>query len=92
MSSTHHPAQDRLRANLIHARREAGLTQRQLAERLGRPQSFVAKVELGDRRLDVVDLVLVARALGVAAESLLPTIEPEEGAADALRLDGLQRG
>ncbi len=43
----------------------AGLTQQQVADRLGRPQSFVAKVEGFERRLDVVEFVNLCRALGV---------------------------
>ena len=43
----------------------AGLTQQQVADRLGRPQSFVAKVEGCERRLDVVEFVNLCRALGV---------------------------
>ena len=46
-------------------RRDAGLRQSDLAERLGRPQSFVSKYESGERRLDVVDLLAVCRALGI---------------------------
>lgn len=50
-------------AVLVASRREAGLTQAQLAERLGKPPSFVAKIEIGDRRLDVVEFTAVAKAL-----------------------------
>ena len=49
---------------LIEIRRDAKLTQAALAERLGRPQSFIAKVENGERRLDVVEFVAVIKALG----------------------------
>ncbi len=38
------------------ARREAGLTQGQVAQALGRPQSFVSKIESGERRVDFVEL------------------------------------
>ena len=48
---------------LIAARRQAGLTQQQVADRLGRPQSFVAKYEGGERRLDIVEFVEIAKAL-----------------------------
>jgi transcriptional regulator with XRE-family HTH domain len=48
---------------LIKARKKAGLTQAQLAERLDRPQSFVAKYESGERRLDVVELLTIAQAI-----------------------------
>lgn len=48
---------------LTAAREKAGLTQQQLADRLGRPQSFVAKYEGGERRIDVIEFVAIARAL-----------------------------
>jgi transcriptional regulator with XRE-family HTH domain len=50
---------------MIGARKAAGLTQHALARRLKRPQSFVAKYEGGERRVDVVEFVTIARALGV---------------------------
>jgi transcriptional regulator with XRE-family HTH domain len=50
---------------LIEARKKADLTQAEVAERLGKPQSFVAKYEGGERRLDVVEFLEVARAIGV---------------------------
>jgi transcriptional regulator with XRE-family HTH domain len=46
------------------AREEAGLTQRQASELLGRSQSFVAKSESGERRVDVVELAAFAEAYG----------------------------
>ncbi len=47
------------------AREEAGLTQRQVAERLGRSQSFVAKCEQGHNRVDVAQLVEFCRVLEI---------------------------
>lgn len=44
-------------------RKSKNLTQAEVAERLGRPQSFVAKYEGGERRLDVAEFIEVARAL-----------------------------
>jgi len=61
----------KLRELLVAARRKAGLTQHEVAERLGRPQSFVAKVEGGERRLDVVEFVDLVRALGADPVKLL---------------------
>ena len=50
-------------AVLVATRREAGLTQAQLADRLGKPASFIAKIEIGERRVDVVEFAAIARAL-----------------------------
>ena len=48
---------------LVSVRKEAKLTQAAVAERLGRPQSYLAKVENGERRLDIVEFVALAEAL-----------------------------
>lgn len=60
---------------LIAERRAAGLTQRTLAERLGRPQSFVSKFEHAERRLDVVEFLQVVRALGADPDAILARVE-----------------
>lgn len=49
---------------LIEKRKEAGLTQAEVAKHLGRYQSFVATVESGQRRIDVVDLIEFSDAIG----------------------------
>jgi len=51
-------------AYLIEQRRKAGLTQAEVAKRLVRHQSFVATIESGQRRIDVVDLFEFAEAIG----------------------------
>ncbi len=48
----------RLREELVQVRLQAGLTQLDLAKRLGKAQSFVSKVETGERYLDVLDFLL----------------------------------
>lgn len=50
---------------LVTARKQARLTQAELAKRLRRPQSFVSKYERGERRLDVVEFGEVVRAMGL---------------------------
>ncbi|MBR1270315.1 helix-turn-helix transcriptional regulator [Bradyrhizobium sp. AUGA SZCCT0222] len=54
----------RLVALLVAVRKDAGVRQHTLAKKLGRPQSFIAKYEGGERRIDVVEFVAIARALG----------------------------
>ncbi len=58
---------------LIEARNTAGLTQRAVADSLGRPQSYVAKVEGFERRLDVVEYLEFANAVGVSPISAIKT-------------------
>jgi transcriptional regulator with XRE-family HTH domain len=62
---------DRLRELLKETRQKRGLTQIDVAKKVGRPQSFVSKYEKGERRLDVVEFLEVADALGADAGRLL---------------------
>lgn len=57
------PRHQRFLAQLVSLRKAKGLTQAQLAEKLGRPQSFVAKYEGAERRLDVLEFLDVTAAL-----------------------------
>lgn len=50
---------------LVSVRKEHGLTQRDLAALLKRPRSFVSRIEAGERRLDVVEFVAIAKALKI---------------------------
>ena len=69
------PRQQLLLSLLIAARKTKGMTQAEVAAALGRPQSFVAKYENGERRIDVVEFVDIAKALGVSTADLLSKIE-----------------
>jgi transcriptional regulator with XRE-family HTH domain len=73
----HSPDYAGLLALLRQARKDAGMVQQELAERLGRPQSFVAKVEGGERRIDVIEFIAIVKAIGArprpAAQTLYPT-------------------
>lgn len=60
---------------LVDARQNAGLTQVSLAKRLGRPQSFVSKYERGERRLDVIEFLEVARALSLDPVRIIHELE-----------------
>ena len=68
--SVHTRAYMVLRERLVSARHAAGLTQQELARKLGRPQSFVAKYEGGERRVDLVELFEIAKVLGVDARRI----------------------
>jgi transcriptional regulator with XRE-family HTH domain len=56
---------------LVDKRKKAGLTQAQLAAKLGRYQSFVATVESGQRRIDVVEFLDFADAIGFDAREAI---------------------
>lgn len=64
----------------MRAAREArGITQQELARRMGKPQSFVSKDEMGERRLDVVEFLHFMRAIEGEPHALLRDIEREYG-------------
>lgn len=67
-------AYDELRVSLREARSRSGLTQREVAERLGRPQSFVSKVENGERRLDPIELLVLLRVYRCSLKRVLPAL------------------
>jgi transcriptional regulator with XRE-family HTH domain len=52
------------RERLISARTDAGMTQGQVNERMGKPHSFISKCELGERRVDFVELQMLAKLYG----------------------------
>lgn len=65
-ASTHHQDYQLLVAALREARRKAKVTQLELADRIGNTQTFVSKVERGERRLDIVELVEFCEALDIS--------------------------
>lgn len=69
----HHPQLTFL-ALVWVSRIEKRITQAKLAEALGRPQSFIAKVENGERKLDVVEFAVITRLLGVDAGAVIERI------------------
>jgi len=58
------PEYARLIAMLVAVRHAAGVRQQALAKKLGKPQSFIAKYEGGERRIDLIEFIEIARALG----------------------------
>ena len=72
--STHTDKYKKLTGILADARHSAGLTQQQVAERLGKPQSYIAKVEKAERRVDVVEFIALANAIGTDPKKLFQTV------------------
>ena len=69
--STHNTDYQLLLSVSKAARKRVGVSQVELAERLGNTQTFVSKCERGERRIDAVELVEFAEALGVAPQELM---------------------
>ncbi len=72
------PRHDRFRALLRSVREEAGLTQAQLAEKLDKPQSFISKSELGERRIDFLETLDFCEACEVDISVFLRRLEMNE--------------
>ncbi len=66
---------DQFRRLLIEARKEAGMTQAALAEKLSNQQSYISKYERGERRLDVIEFLEIARAIGIDPIAFLRTLD-----------------
>ena len=74
LKKTRKARRDGLRVRLKNAREELKVTQAQLAERLGKPQSFISKIEAGERRLEIVDFLELCEALEIDSAALLSEI------------------
>ncbi|HAI93557.1 MAG TPA: transcriptional regulator [Xanthomonadaceae bacterium] len=92
--STHNRDYQLLLAVLKAVRKRVGVTQIELAERLGNTQTFVSKCERGERRIDAVELVEFAEAMGVAPQELLGEYLEQRGRATSpkTRKGSKQRG
>lgn len=69
--SVHSDVQNAFCDLMILARKKAGLTQQELATRLSKPQSFVAKYEGGERRIDVVEFIAICGALSADSAEIV---------------------
>ncbi|EMI71600.1 helix-turn-helix transcriptional regulator [Leptospira noguchii] len=65
--------------NLIAARKNSNLTQLEVAKRLGEPQSYISKIESGERRLDVIEFWRIFRILGKSIEFYFQFDEKQDG-------------
>ncbi|MEI5668146.1 helix-turn-helix transcriptional regulator [Bosea sp. CCNWYY174] len=62
----------------MQARKDAGITQVELAARIGRRQTFVSKYETEERRLDVAEYIAIARAIEAEPFELMRTADDRE--------------
>lgn len=65
------PRYEKLQTLLRDMRKKQGITQKELADRLGRPQSFVSKLESGERNIDLIELIDVAKSIDLKPSSVI---------------------
>lgn len=73
----HSEGQEALCAELTRIRKAKGLTQADMAARLGCHQSMIARIESGQRRIDVVELIVITRALEVDTSDVIAVVEEQ---------------
>ena len=61
--------------SLILIRKKSGISQRDLAVKLNRAHSYIGRIETFERRLDVVDLINISRALGMTDKEIMKLFE-----------------
>jgi transcriptional regulator with XRE-family HTH domain len=59
---------------LIEARLKSGLTQKKIARAIHKSQTWIARVESGDRRVDVCELIVLSRVLGADPVKILQSV------------------
>jgi len=62
-------------ALLVQKRRDAGLTQEDVAKQMRWPQSYISKIESGDRRLDVIEFIRIASVIGFDAGAIAQELQ-----------------
>lgn len=75
--SVHSPEYQCFLRALRRAREAAGLTQPQVAQRLGEPQSWVSRVESGETRMHVIEFRTYCQAIGLAPADFMTELEGE---------------
>lgn len=67
----HSPEHELLRKLLIDQRKKEGLTQKSLADKLNKPQSYVSKYEIGEKNIDVIEFIKISQALNECPENII---------------------
>ena len=71
-TAPHQDTYDTLVRLLIQAREESGMTQREVSAALGMSHSFLSKCETGERSIDVIDLLQLAKVYGKPIQYFFP--------------------
>ena len=71
MKALRSPRHRALCAAMVAARKAAGLSQHELAVRLKTTQTVIARIEIGERRIDVIEFIDLARALRIDPREIL---------------------
>jgi transcriptional regulator with XRE-family HTH domain len=80
-----------LAARIAEARERSGVSQLEVAERLGLPRSAISKMENGEQRIESLVLAAMARLYGVPVASLLADGDEVKAAEDELPAEALLR-
>jgi len=68
MKSTNTPEYKAIIDKMVVARKAKGLSQATVAQALGKHQSYIAKIEIGERRIDIIELMEIARLIDLKLE------------------------
>jgi transcriptional regulator with XRE-family HTH domain len=68
----------RFRSLLVEKRKKSGLSQQEVADKLGRPQTYVSKCERGTRRMDVVEFLRMADVIGFDPAAFIKKLKSSE--------------
>jgi transcriptional regulator with XRE-family HTH domain len=60
---------------LLQTRKKAGLTQEEVAKRLGKPQSYISKCQSGERRVDIIELRAICEAMEIPLHKFTRQLE-----------------
>lgn len=71
MKSTNTPEYKAIIEKMIAARKEKGLSQAALATALGKHQSYIAKIEIGERRIDIIELIEIGKLIDLDMAGLI---------------------
>lgn len=70
---------------IVDARKMRNVTQIQLAKKVGKPQSYISKIETGERRIDIIELFDIMDGLGIPHDTFLPILYSKVKEAGLLR-------